>query len=1095
MNDFVIAEYTQAPSAVWYQRNADGWTKHVIDDSQVPIEAGGAFHDVDADGETDIVFGGLGSNEMWWWENPAPNFDPTTPWTRRTIKNTGATRFLHDQQFGDVDGDGVTELVCWDQGDQVLLVLEIPADPRNHAGEWDRAVIDSGTGKSEGLVIADVDGDGTDDIVGGGSWYKHVAGTSPADWQFQEFVIDGDPGREFTRTAVGQLIPGGRPEVVIVPGDADGPLKWYEWNGSTWDQHELVNNVIHGHSLAVEDINGDGHLDVFNAEMGDPGDGVNADSYIFYGDSTGNFVQQTVSVGLANHESKIGDLDGDGDLDILTKPFHFGAPRIDVFLNNGTTYALDLWQRHEIDADLPARTVFVGSGDLDGDTYPDVVSGAWQYQNPLLLDNPWTRTPIGSPLSEYAAIFDFDGDGDLDLFGTQGSGASSNNDLAWARNDGGTWTVFDNIQTVGSGDFLQGVVVDRFGPNGTGPLQIALSWHNGGGGIQLVTVGANPSVDVWTSQIVTPTTQSEQLSSGDVDGDDDADLLLGTQWLRNDGAGTWTPFTLNPTAGAPDRNRLADVDGDGRLDAVVGFEAISTSGKLAWYEQPPGDPTGTWTEHVIDTLIGPMSVDVRDMDGDGDLDVVVGEHNLSNPTAAGIFVYENVDGEGTSWQQHQIHIGDEHHDGAHVTDIDLDGDFDVVSIGWNNDKVVLYENRAIVANGPTVNAPTVTPGGGIYADSVEVTLGTDTPGASLYYTLDGSLPTESSTPYTAPFTLTDSALLKVRGFLSGYDPSPITTADFTVLPNDGERVSEDLLVLYEFAEGSGNTVTDTSGVGSPLNLTIGDVGNVTWANEVLTVDAATLIRSGGPAGKIATAVTASGAITIEAWIVPANTTQNGPARIVTMSADPYARNFTLGQGVYNSTANRYEARLRTTTAGNNGSSPATRSPAGTLSTQLQHVVYTRDAAGVAKINVDGIEVGTATISGDLSNWNNGYEFALANELTGGRPWLGTLDLVAIYGDALTPSEVAQNFVSGPVIGTAPAALDVSIAPDSIGENGGAATGTVTRNTAEPSLAHSETAPIPKPMDRLFVVPVPAFTTFDHPSMLFSIGKSPLKGGR
>jgi hypothetical protein len=136
---------------------------------------------------------------------------------------------------------------------------------------------------------------------------------------------------------------------------------------------------------------------------------------------------------------------------------------------------------------------------------------------------------------------------------------------------------------------------------------------------------------------------------------------------------------------------------------------------------------------------------------------------------------------------------------------------------------------------------------------------------------------------------------------------------------------------------------------------------------------------------------------------------------VTISADGFQRNVTLGQGVFNSTGDRLEVRLRTTNTGSNGTNPSMQSPVGALNAQLQHVVYTRDAAGIAKLYVDGVEVGSATISGDLSNWNSGYEFALANELTGDRPWLGAYDLVAVYDDALTPAEVAQNFLAGPVV--------------------------------------------------------------------------------
>src|SRR5690606_33448229 len=139
-------------------------------------------------------------------------------------------------------------------------------------------------------------------------------------------------------------------------------------------------------------------------------------------------------------------------------------------------------------------------------------------------------------------------------------------------------------------------------------------------------------------------------SAGDIDRDGDLDLLLGSIWLENDG-GNWNAHTLFTTNDRPDRNRLADLNGDGRLDAVVGYEKTnSTAIRLAWYEAPP-DPTQPWAERVIDTIVAPMSLDVGDMDGDGDFDVVAGEHNKANPSEGRIFAYEN---NGATFQRHLI---------------------------------------------------------------------------------------------------------------------------------------------------------------------------------------------------------------------------------------------------------------------------------------------------------------------------------------------------------------------------------------------------------------------------------------------------------
>jgi hypothetical protein len=184
---------------------------------------------------------------------------------------------------------------------------------------------------------------------------------------------------------------------------------------------------------------------------------------------------------------------------------------------------------------------------------------------------------------------------------------------------------------------------------------VALSWHESAAGTQQALVPGSPTSQTWPVNTLSPVSQNEALSAGDIDRDGDLDLLLGTKWLRNDGS-SWTEFTLNTTGGEPDRNRLADINGDGKLDAVIGFEAISLPGKLAWYEQGSA-ATGTWVEHIIsESVIGPMSLDVADMDGDGDLDVVVGEHNTSDPASAAMYIFENVDGKGLILEKaHRFH--------------------------------------------------------------------------------------------------------------------------------------------------------------------------------------------------------------------------------------------------------------------------------------------------------------------------------------------------------------------------------------------------------------------------------------------------------
>lgn len=348
-NDFVIGFREKPPALVWYRREARGWSRVVIEPEYLTIEAGGAAGDIDRDGDLDLVFGADWQGaQVWWWENPGPGgYEGARPWVRRVVKDGGAKQH-HDQVFADVLRTGRPQLAFWNQRAGTLFLANVPDDPRT-SREWAYRPIHraekpaEGPPYVEGLSAADIDGDGRIDLLAGNGWLRASQEGAEPVFSFTPIASHGG------RIVAGRFDEGAKvPQVAIAPGDGVGPLMLYRCEGDPTDARAWVGerlierDLIHGHTLEVADVDADGHADILCAEMAEwtgPREEVDhpgATAWLLYGDGHGGFRTTWLARGNDFHEGRLADLDADGDLDVLNKPYTWSAPRIDVWLNGGT---------------------------------------------------------------------------------------------------------------------------------------------------------------------------------------------------------------------------------------------------------------------------------------------------------------------------------------------------------------------------------------------------------------------------------------------------------------------------------------------------------------------------------------------------------------------------------------------------------------------------------------------------------------------------------------------------------------------------------------------------------------------------------------
>lgn len=280
------------------------------------------------------------------------------------------------------------------------------------------------------------------------------------------------------------------------------------------------------------------------------------------------------------------------------------------------------WIKHRFNDELPFSTD-QQLADMDHDGHPDVVTLIYAGLVWLHADD-WKVNLIDTLKLHDLEVADFDGDGRLDVA---------------ARGQ----TAFGNA-----------------------PPQLHLYYQDSTG---------------WSARHW-PLPPGEGFKAADIDGDGRVDLIINGAWLHNPGSrdAEWPMHSFGAEWTWPHvKVDVADLNGDGRLDiAMTPAEKPGQHYRISWFEHP-ADPTGPWTEHVINSKVEAAyhSLALVDFDRDGNIDLVTAAMHQSDEP--GVYLYRNLE-RGAKWERERLSRRPSH--GLAAGDLDGDGDIDLLGANW-----------------------------------------------------------------------------------------------------------------------------------------------------------------------------------------------------------------------------------------------------------------------------------------------------------------------------------------------------------------------------------------------------------------------------
>jgi hypothetical protein len=570
---------------------------------------------------------------------------------------------------------------------------------------FDTGVFGNGFGpKSFG--IGDLDGDGDLDILVGDSFFGSTGISvlkNNGDQTFAAPVYYSLPQSQTVgEAALSDFdFDGDLDAFATIRGDSDQLLKIMVWRNNGDGTFRVPIEFATGQGpagIAIADFTGDGNPDVITANYGASSISILRHNGLT-GDSAGFLAP--VSFNTTNHAEKIAaaDINGDGILDVVVGALVGIGPlaTLGVMINTGNgNFAAPVIYDAAPDGRFGSTAVALADLDNDGDV--DLIGGGLYSTGSVDNGAATIRRNDGSGTFGSAEIILFaspnfvpmpkeittgfiNGDGFADIVAAVPSGRAIEGFVAVTSNGAGGFNT--PIYYEASQQTFDVAIVDLDSDGDGDVITLANS-------SAAVTVHENPgngSFPVLPRYEVA--SLSDAVESADIDNDGDIDIVVNgevdiasidpvVKILKNNGNGTFAPaIDYTPTRNFADM-KLRDINGDGFVDLIFAPDAnyppyhFGTALNLG---------NGTFAPTVVTDVFscGDGSIDAADLDGDGDLDIVLTEEETCPGVDAHIFIFRNDGNQNFVRMPDIVLIGLLPH-GVALADVTGDGNIDIITV-------------------------------------------------------------------------------------------------------------------------------------------------------------------------------------------------------------------------------------------------------------------------------------------------------------------------------------------------------------------------------------------------------------------------------